>query len=108
MGGFSRSKGKRFELQAKNDLIAMGIPCERVPLSGAAGGSFTGDLNVTVRNDTWKAECKVRATGFKMLYAWLGSNRLLFVKQDCYEPLVMMRLSDFVALTDMPIKQAAE
>lgn len=108
MGGFSRAKGKRFENDAKNALKALGVPCERVPLSGAAGGSFTGDLNVAVRGENWKAECKVRAYGFKALYGWLGKNRLLFVKEDRCDTLVMMRLADFAALTGIQIQEPAE
>ena len=45
MGGkMSRDKGGRVERELANAFKAAGIPAERVPLSGAAGGSFSGDL----------------------------------------------------------------
>ena len=60
---------------------------ERIPLSGAAGGSDTGDITVPVLGIDRRVEVKCRAAGFAQLYAWLGANDLLIVKRDRDEPL---------------------
>lgn len=89
MGKAQRDKGLRSERE-----FAKLIGGERVPLSGAAGGSYTGD--VIGMGMTW--ECKVRADGFKQLYMWLGSNDALAVKADRKEWLVVVPLSKFKEL----------
>src|SRR5215469_18755358 len=76
---------------------------ERIPLSGAAGGSFTGDVSVPLLGVDRKAEVKCRARGFQQLYKWLGGNDLLFVKQDRAEVLVVVPLR-----LALEIAQAAE
>jgi hypothetical protein len=99
----SKRKGSGFEREVVHLLTSLGVKAERVPLSGAAGGSFTGDVDVLVRNDigTWnqkKLECKRRRGGFKTLYGWLGSNYGLAFRDDNTEPLIVLRLSDFANL----------
>ena len=42
MGSKERNKGLRVEREIVQKLKDVGIPAERVPLSGAAGGSYTG------------------------------------------------------------------
>jgi hypothetical protein len=69
-----------------------------VPLSGAAGGSYTGDLTIAILNDDRKVECKVRANGFKSLYEWLGTNWCLTLRADRKERLYVMREADFMRL----------
>ena len=66
-----------------------GIEAERVPLSGAAGGSFAGDVIVA---GAMRAEVKARANGegFATLERWLGSSDLLFLRRDRAAPLVLM------------------
>jgi hypothetical protein len=98
VGRASRDKGNRSERSIVNAFLEAGVHSERVPLSGAAGGSYTGDLTVAVGSEDWLAEAKCRATGFKQLYDWLGSNRLLFVKSDRNPQLVVLRQSDFIDL----------
>lgn len=73
MGKSQRDKGNRSERE-----FAKLTGGERVPLSGAAGGSYTGD--VIALGMTW--ECKVRADGFKQLYTWLEGRDALAVKAD--------------------------
>lgn len=87
----SRDKGARVEREIVNTLEEMGIPAERVPLSGSAGGSYTGDVIVLHK---FKAEVKARksGTGFALIYKWLADNDMLIVKQDRQEPLVIMPL----------------
>ncbi len=97
-GRRSKQKGDRFEREIVNRFLAEGISAERVPLSGAAGGSYTGDLTVAVNGQDWLGECKSRASGFKQLYDWLGSNRLLFVRSDRNPGLVVLRVSDLIEI----------
>lgn len=89
MGKSQRDKGLRGERE-----LAKLIGGERVPLSGAAGGSYTGD--VIGMGMTW--ECKVRADGFKQLYTWLSNNDALAVKADRKEWLVVLPVSKFLEL----------
>lgn len=99
-GKAPRQKGNRFEAEAVMLLNDAGIPARRIPLSGAIGGEFAGDITMTVNGEKWIAECKVRAEGFKMLYDWLGGHKALFLKRDRSETLVLIRLSDFAALAN--------
>jgi hypothetical protein len=78
MGKFSRAKGYRCEAGIVNALKAAGVAAERVPLSGGAGGQFSGDIAIGPR----RYESKVRADGFKQLYAALADHDGLFVKAD--------------------------
>ena len=81
-GKRSRDKGMRMEREVVNALLEAGISAERVPLSGAAGGSYTGDLTFAALGEDWTGEVKSRASGFSQLYDWLGSNDALFVRRD--------------------------
>lgn len=106
----SRSKGSRVEREFVNKLRDSGIYAERVPLSGAAGGQFSGDLVIPVKNDTLtalspdmtelRAEVKARkdGAGFAQLEKWKGDNDLLFLKRDRKEPMVVMDWDLFLGL----------
>lgn len=102
-GKAPRQKGDRFERSCVNDLQALGIGAERIPMSGAMGGSFTGDVTVPVQGVDRKIECKSRAKGWGDLYGWLPGNYALFIKRDRAETLVVMRLQDFAALS-LPLR----
>ena len=89
MGRREREKGLRAERE-----FAKAIGGERVPLSGAAGGSYTGDvIGVGLR---W--EVKVRKGGFKFLYESLKGKDALAVKHDFAGWLVVMPLELFLGL----------
>ena len=107
MGKFSRDKGARFE----RDIVAFfrdkGYDAERVPLSGAAGGSFAGDVIVETGLGKLTVECKKRARGFTSLYEWLEDNSLLVCAQDRRAPLAVMRLEDFGNLLLMLDREVA-
>jgi hypothetical protein len=96
MAAKSRRKGMRNEQGLSNLLKAAGLDAERVPLSGAAHGSFGGDLVVNGR----KIEVKVRAdgSGFKSLYDWIEGNYALAVRSDRREWLITIRLEDWIEL----------
>lgn len=93
MGKASRDKGARFERAVVNWHRERSIDAERVPLSGAAKGSFAGDLII----HGMTAECKCRARGFQLLYDALAQDdaELLFVKQDRAETLVVLPLETY-------------
>jgi hypothetical protein len=52
-----------------------------VPLSGTAGGRFSGDLAVPVLGRELCIEVKARASGFRE-YSWLTKRDVLIVKAD--------------------------
>ena len=91
-GRFSRNKGARTERALVRLLQDRGLAAERVPLSGAAGGRFKGDLSVPVLGNDWTVEVKCRAGGFRELYSWLNGNDALIVKADRRQPLVVLPL----------------
>lgn len=98
MGKKSRDKGGRYEAELVTDLRETGIKAERVPLSGAAHGSFAGDINLPLMGRITRFEAKIRADGFKELYRWLAEHKGLFLRADRKETLVVMRLSDWCEL----------
>ena len=92
-GRRSRSKGARTERSIVNALQANGIAAVRVPLSGAVGGRFAGDIMLPFMGRVLCVEVKPRAAGFRELYSWLDRRDVLIVKADRQEPLVVVRLS---------------
>ena len=92
-GRHSRSKGARTERSIVNALRASGIAAVRLPLSGAAGGRFAGDIVLSLMGRDLCVEVKARAAGFRELYSWLTNRDVLIVKADRQEPLVILRLS---------------
>lgn len=97
-GRAPKQKGDRFEREIVNTLQEWGIGAERIPLSGAVGGSFAKDITVPVISEDWKGEAKCRKDGFAQLYRWIVGGRLLFLKRDRDTTLVVMRLDDFAKL----------
>lgn len=92
-GKFSRDKGNRLERFLVNKFQESGFASERVPLSGAAGGTrFSGDVIVPLLGIDRVAECKARAGGFAQLYTWLDGADLLIIKADRKKPLVVIPL----------------
>jgi hypothetical protein len=92
-GRHSRSKGARTERSIVNALRASGIGAVRVPLSGAVGGRFAGDIVLPLMGRDLCVEVKARAAGFRELYSWLTNRDVVVVKADRQEPLVVLRLS---------------
>jgi hypothetical protein len=91
-GRKSRDRGNRAE-RAIVKLKDHGFAAERVPLSGAAGGSYLGDVTIPILGVDRVAEVKRRADGFRELYRWLTDRDILIVKADRAEPLVIVRLA---------------
>jgi len=65
-----------------------GIPASRVPLSGAAGGEYAGDLHIL--DFTVEVKARANGEGFKQLEVWLGDHDMLFLRRDCQRPLVLL------------------
>jgi Holliday junction resolvase len=91
-GRASRQKGNRTERTIVQLLQGHGFAAERVPLSGAVRGRFGGDVSVPILGVDRRVECKVRASGFRQLYAWLNGADFLVVRADRREPLVVVPL----------------
>ena len=111
MGKFSRDKGARVEREFVHMLSDAGVQCTKVPLSGAAGGAYSGDLDIHIVSGQKKhlraeVKCRKEGTGWKTIVKWLGDNDYLFLKQARSEPLVVMpwaRLVDLLThLNDFP------
>lgn len=98
-GRSAKQKGYRIEREMVALHLDMGLEAERVPLSGAAGGSYTGDLVIA---KTWRAEVKARkgGAGFKVIEGWLGDNDLLFLRRDRAEPLALLPWKTYQALME--------
>src|SRR2546425_10869973 len=96
MARMSRTKGQRIERELVHLHVDAGIPASRVPLSGAAGGEYAGDLHIL----DLRAEVKARANGkgFKQLEAWLGQHDILFLRRDRQRPLVLLPWDVYIRL----------
>ncbi len=86
MGKSQRDKGQRAERE-----LATLLGGEKIPLSGATGGSFSGDVKAL--GLTW--EVKVRGNGFRELYRWLDSKDALAIRADRKGWLVVLPLETF-------------
>lgn len=103
MGKSQRDKGSRVEreiVKKLNDLPT--VEAERVPLSGAAGGSYAGDISMRIQDKGFTAEVKARknGAGFVTLERWLGKNDLLILKRDRQEPMVVLPWETLRAILD--------
>lgn len=94
MANRQKQKGDRAERGIVKKLVGIGVDAQRVPLSGAAGGYFGGDLTIKdlpgLGNLLGEVKSRAGGGGFKLLEKWMGSNDLLFLKRDHQEPLVVM------------------
>lgn len=97
-GRAPRAKGGRFELEAVNVLQEAGFAAEKVPLSGAVGGRWGGDISVPIGGVDRTIEAKVRRGGFKQIYAWLSGRFAVIAKGDRQPALITLRLADFAEI----------
>ena len=89
MASPAQQKGSRRERSIVELFVGYGIDAQRVPLSGAAGGLFSGDI---VINEELKAEVKSRkdGKGFACIEKWKGENDILFVWKDYGKPMAVI------------------
>lgn len=99
-GRKSQRKGYRAENQFVNLIQSYGIGAQRMPLSGALGGAFAGDVKVWAMHSEWLLEGKCRANGFKQIYDWIEPENIdaLFLKADRKPYLVVMTAEKFAQL----------
>jgi hypothetical protein len=92
-------KGGRVEREIVALIRDLGVPCRKVPLSGALatrlGADFAGDVKVWVFGpnlDPLTIEVKARAggAGFTTLERWLGSCDALVLKRNGVPPMVAL------------------
>jgi hypothetical protein len=98
MAKAQRDKGYRVENNLVKKHAELGVFAQRVPLSGGAGGQFSGDLKLDIPGmGTLLAEVKARgkAEGWKSVKDWLGPNDLLFLVEDRKQPLVVLPWSTY-------------
>jgi hypothetical protein len=87
MGKMQRDKGARNERAIVNHWRALGVKCDRVPLSGAHGGEYAGDVDLYAYGPDEApliGEVKARGngSGFKTITKWLGTNDYLVLHED--------------------------
>ncbi len=101
MGKASRDKGARFEREIVHWFLDQNIPAERVPLSGAAKGSYAADIRFGPVLG-WTGECKRFSTGLGKLYDAIAQDDadVVFARADRKETLVCMTLDTFQALLE--------
>ena len=103
MGKPSRDKGARVEREIVDRHKAMGVHAARVPLSGAAGGRFSGDVDIHAfgaDDAPLVGEVKARkdGAGFATLERWLGENDLIFLRRDRTDPMVVLPWSTWARM----------
>lgn len=96
MGNPQRQKGDRFERVVVDMFNSAGQPAQRVPLSGAAGGHFAGDIKTEWLGQPKTLECKKRADGFKEIYKWLDDHDGLVIAADRKQPIICLPLDNFL------------
>jgi hypothetical protein len=86
---FPQRKGVRVESELVQLLCDLGLPCRRVPLSGAIGGAWSGDINLEMDGQTHKIEVKAWRE-FRTLHGWLAGADLLLLEADRQPPLAVL------------------
>jgi Holliday junction resolvase len=95
-GARHRQKGDRVERELVQMHRALGLHCERVPLSGAARYQGNGaDLDIYAFGKdeaplVGEAKGRKSGAGFVTLEKWLGDFDALFLKRNNAEPLVLV------------------
>jgi Holliday junction resolvase len=90
-------KGTRVERELVHLLCEVGLFCARVPLSGAVGGAYSGDIDLELHGRIVKVQVKARQE-FRTLQQWLDGAELLLLKADRQDPLVVMPVELFAEL----------
>jgi Holliday junction resolvase len=96
MSRAQRDKGARRERQVVALHHALGVPAERIPLSGATRYQGNGaDVDIYAlgaERPALAAEVKARASGagFATLERWLDEADIMFLIRDRADPLVVL------------------
>jgi len=104
MASRSKLKGNRGENKIVALCVEAGYPAHRVPLSGAAGGEFSGDVFIDgLLNRRIITEVKSRSSKnifWKKIKDYLTDNDALFLIEDRHDPLIVVPLSTFFDMTN--------
>lgn len=102
MGGkAARTKGASFEREVVNWHKDRNVEAERIPLSGAVKGNYSGDLKIGPQQ-ALLAECKRRARAWQDLYDALDQDNsdMLFIRKDRERTLVVLPLETYEAFLE--------
>ena len=102
MGGkASRDKGANFEREVVNWHKDRNVEAERIPLSGAVKGNYSGDLKIGPQQ-ALLAECKRRSRAWQDLYDALAQDNsdMLFIRKDRERTLVVLPLETYEAFLE--------
>ena len=97
----SRDKGANFEREVVNWHKDRNVEAERIPLSGAVKGNYSGDLKIGPQQ-ALLAECKRRARAWQDLYDALDQDNsdMLFIRKDRERTLVVLPLETYEAFLE--------
>ena len=102
MGGkAARTKGQSFEREVVNWHKDRNVEAERIPLSGAVKGNYSGVLKIGPQQ-ALLAECKRRARAWQDLYDALDQDNsdMLFIRKDRERTLVVLPLETYEAFLE--------
>ena len=99
-GRKSQQKGYRNERGFVHRMNERGMTAQRMPLSGALGGEFGGDIKLWTIFREWRVECKARKDGFREMYKWLEPENIDFLslKANNRPGLIVMTEDTFAKL----------
>jgi Holliday junction resolvase len=108
----NKLKGNRGENRICTILCDAGAAAQRVPLSGALGGEFSGDILIDgIIERRMVAEVKSRKPSgvfWNTIKKYLSDHDMLFLLEDRQEPLVVMPVNIFTEILNEKDKEAEE
>jgi Holliday junction resolvase len=98
----NKNKGTYHEKWFVDWLKSIGVACKRVPLSGALGGEWSGDIHLTLDGQRWLVgEVKYRdKSNFPSPFTVLEGRDIAFYKRKTGKPqtLVIMSGEEFAKI----------
>ena len=94
MGKSQRDKGARVERKVLNIFKDQGLDGARVGFLPALGIPAIGDLEI--EGKSYEVKARKNGAGFATIKKWLGENYGLILVEDRAEPLIVLRLNDFI------------
>ena len=98
-GKHSRNKGATYEREIVNQLKEHGVLAERIPLSGAMKGNYSGDIKLGPVLG-YIGECKRTRKKLTHIYKALEQDNadFLFARDDQKETVAIVRMETLLAL----------
>jgi hypothetical protein len=94
MGKSQRDKGARVERKILATFKDQGLEGERVGFLPALGIPTVGDLEI--EGKSYEVKARKNGAGFSTIKKWLGENYGLILVEDRANPLIVLRLDDFI------------